>query len=97
MLMSPPPKEKPTFKVIIEELPQRPDLFECGIMVLKYLEHWEPNKKYNGQSMPTYSGAELQQFRQDYICDWVLDAENIHRDTVLFAIQYNTFDFPTLD
>jgi len=31
--------------------------FECGIMVLKYLEHWEPNKKYNGQSMPTYSGV----------------------------------------
>ncbi|QCD78880.1 hypothetical protein DEO72_LG1g2516 [Vigna unguiculata] len=44
-------------------------LFECGIMVLKYMEHWEANKKYNGQSRPTYSGAELQKFRQDYIID----------------------------
>ena len=26
MLMSPEPKEKPTFKVIIEELPQQPNL-----------------------------------------------------------------------
>ncbi|QCE00209.1 hypothetical protein DEO72_LG7g1496 [Vigna unguiculata] len=63
MLMSPNPKEKPTLKVIIEDLPQQPNLFDCGIMVLKYMEHWEANKKYNGQSMPTYSGAELQQFR----------------------------------
>jgi len=33
--------------------------FDCGIMVLKYMEHWEANKKYNGQSMPTYSGVSL--------------------------------------
>jgi len=32
---------------------------DCSIMVLKYMEHWEANKKYNGQSMPTYSGVSL--------------------------------------
>jgi len=30
--------------------------FDCGIMVLKYLEHLELDKKYNGQSMPAYTG-----------------------------------------
>ena len=92
------------------------------------MEHWEANKKYNGQSMPTYSGvslmyneenfsfitwieklssmywvlhfslqAKLQQFRQDYIIDWVMDLQNIHRDTILYPIQYNTYAFPSVD
>jgi len=92
------------------------------------MEHWKANKKYNGQSMPTYSGvslmckeencsiiswieklssmywvvhfllqADLQQFRQDYIIDWVMDPQNIHRDDVLYAIQYNTYVFPSVD
>jgi len=34
-------------------------IFDYGIMVLKYLEHWEPKKKYNGQSMPTYTRVSL--------------------------------------
>ncbi|QCD94337.1 hypothetical protein DEO72_LG5g2420 [Vigna unguiculata] len=72
-------------------------LFDCGIMVLKYMKHWEATKTYNGQSMPTYSGAELQQFRQDYIIDWVMDPHNIHRDDVLYAIQYTTYAFPSAD
>ncbi|QCE05411.1 Ulp1 protease family [Vigna unguiculata] len=53
MLMGPNLKEPTSLKVIIEDLPQQPNLFDCGIMVLKYMEHWEANKKYNGQSMPT--------------------------------------------
>jgi len=31
--------------------------FDDDIMVLKYVEHWEPDKKYNGQCMPTYTGV----------------------------------------
>jgi len=41
------------------------------------------------------SQEELQQFRQYYICEWVLDPDNIHRDMILHVIKYNTFDFPT--
>ncbi|QCE04505.1 hypothetical protein DEO72_LG8g2541 [Vigna unguiculata] len=37
-------------------------LFNCGIMVLKYLELWEPKKKYDGKSMFAYIGEELQQY-----------------------------------
>ena len=31
--------------------------FNCGIMVLKYLELWEPKKKYDGKSMFAYIGV----------------------------------------
>jgi len=36
MLMSPEPKEKPTFKVIIEELPQQPNLKVVVFLSWKY-------------------------------------------------------------
>jgi len=32
-------------------------MLDCGIMVLKYLGHWEPEKKYGGKSMPAYTGV----------------------------------------
>ncbi|QCD96924.1 hypothetical protein DEO72_LG6g1634 [Vigna unguiculata] len=34
-------------------------LFDCGIMVLKYLQHWEHHKKYNGQSEAAIVQARL--------------------------------------
>ncbi|QCD89538.1 Ulp1 protease family [Vigna unguiculata] len=78
MLMSP-PKDKSNFEVITEDLPQQLNLYKCGIMVLKYLQLWDPMKKYDGKSMFAYTCEDLQQFRQDYICEWVLDLQNIYR------------------
>ncbi|QCD89540.1 hypothetical protein DEO72_LG4g486 [Vigna unguiculata] len=34
--------------------------YECGIMVLKYLQPWDPMKKYDGKSMSAYTCEDLQ-------------------------------------
>ncbi|XP_027911479.1 uncharacterized protein LOC114170193 [Vigna unguiculata] len=76
-------KLKPTFEVHIEDVPEQPNLHDCGIMVLKYLEIWDGIKRFDGKSMPAYTDEDLQQFRQQYICDWILHPENKHREAVL--------------
>ncbi|QCE03582.1 Ulp1 protease family [Vigna unguiculata] len=74
---------KPTYEVHIEDVPEQPNLHDCGIMVLKYLEIWDGIKRFDGKSMPAYTDEDLQQFRQQYICDWILPPENKHREVVL--------------
>ncbi|XP_027903708.1 uncharacterized protein LOC114163602 [Vigna unguiculata] len=76
-------KLKPTFEVHIEDVPEQPNLHDYGIMVLKYLEIWDGIKRFDGKSMPAYTDEDLQQFRQQYICDWILHPENKHREAVL--------------
>ncbi|QCD86324.1 Ulp1 protease family [Vigna unguiculata] len=51
---------KPTYEVHIEDVPEQPNLHDCGIMVLKYLEIWDDVKRFNGKSMSTYTDEDLQ-------------------------------------
>ncbi|QCE03605.1 sentrin-specific protease 1 [Vigna unguiculata] len=74
---------KPTYEVHIEDVPEQPNLHDCGIMVSKYLEIWDGVKRFDWKSMPAYTDEDLQQFRQQYICDWILHPENKHREDVL--------------
>ncbi|KOM57930.1 hypothetical protein LR48_Vigan11g096300 [Vigna angularis] len=52
---------------------------DCGVIMLKAMEIWDGDEKYNGKSMPQYTTKELLEIRKKYICDWILDNENIRR------------------
>ncbi|BAT89463.1 hypothetical protein VIGAN_06041900, partial [Vigna angularis var. angularis] len=52
---------------------------DCGVIMLKAMEIWDGDKKYDGKSMPQYTTEELLGIRKKYVCDWILDNENITR------------------
>ncbi|KOM31837.1 hypothetical protein LR48_Vigan01g139300 [Vigna angularis] len=52
---------------------------DCGVIMLKAMEIWDGDEKYNGKSMPEYTTEELLGIRKKYVCDWILDNENIRR------------------
>ncbi|XP_027939956.1 uncharacterized protein LOC114194099 isoform X1 [Vigna unguiculata] len=39
--------------------------------------------KFNGNCMPQYTTEDLQQIRQNFICEWILHEDNQNRDEVL--------------
>ncbi|KOM32391.1 hypothetical protein LR48_Vigan01g194700 [Vigna angularis] len=47
------------------------------------MELWDNVQKYEGNTMPTYVTEELQQVREKYVCDWILDVDNMRRDEML--------------
>ncbi|KOM29460.1 hypothetical protein LR48_Vigan695s000100 [Vigna angularis] len=49
----------------------QPNLHDCGVIMLKAMEIWDGDDKYNGKSMPQYTTK--------YVCEWILDNENIRR------------------
>ncbi|QCD85952.1 hypothetical protein DEO72_LG3g473 [Vigna unguiculata] len=87
LLMNDKNQMKPTFELVIDDLPHQPNLHNCGILVLKYIQMWDGLKRFDGKNMPSYSCEELQHLRQYYICEWLLDPENLHRETVLQRFQ----------
>ncbi|KAG2372554.1 uncharacterized protein HKW66_Vig0205770 [Vigna angularis] len=60
-------------------IPSQPNLHDCGVIMLKAMEIWDGDEKYNGKSMPEYTTEELLGIRKKYVCDWILDNENISR------------------
>ncbi|KOM25641.1 hypothetical protein LR48_Vigan148s000500 [Vigna angularis] len=52
---------------------------DCGVIMLKAVEIWDGDDKYNGKSMPQYTTEELLGIKKKYICEWILDNENIRR------------------
>ncbi|XP_052736178.1 uncharacterized protein LOC128197735 [Vigna angularis] len=60
-------------------IPSQPNLHDCGVIMLKAMEIWDGDEKYNGKSMPEYTIEELLGIRKKYVCDWILDNENISR------------------
>ncbi|XP_052734046.1 uncharacterized protein LOC128196605 [Vigna angularis] len=60
-------------------IPSQPNLHDCGVIMLKAMEIWDGDKKYDGKSMPQYTTEELLGIRKKYVCDWILDNENITR------------------
>ncbi|XP_052733011.1 uncharacterized protein LOC128196363 [Vigna angularis] len=60
-------------------IPSQPNLHDCGVIMLKAMEIWDGDEKYNGKSMPEYTTEELLGIRKKYVCDWILDKENISR------------------
>ncbi|XP_052725681.1 uncharacterized protein LOC128194331 [Vigna angularis] len=60
-------------------IPSQPNLHDCGVIMLKAMEIWDGDEKYNGKSMPEYTTEELLGIRKKYVCDWILDNDNISR------------------
>ncbi|KAG2380464.1 Geraniol 8-hydroxylase [Vigna angularis] len=56
--------------------------FDCGVIVLKIMELWNDIEKYEGKTLPSYTTNELQEVREKYVCDWILDVDNMWRDEV---------------
>ncbi|KAG2372244.1 uncharacterized protein HKW66_Vig0208880 [Vigna angularis] len=44
---------------------------------------WDVAEEYESNTMPTYRNEEQQQVREKYVCDWILDVDNVRRDEVL--------------
>ncbi|XP_014492340.1 uncharacterized protein LOC106754791 [Vigna radiata var. radiata] len=74
---------KIAFNVEQAKIPVQPNTYDFGVIMMKALEIWDEEDKYDGKSMPDYSNEELTAFRMRYICDWILDAENLQRLGVL--------------
>ncbi|QCE11570.1 hypothetical protein DEO72_LG10g2803 [Vigna unguiculata] len=55
LLMNDKNQMKPTFELVIDDLPHQPNLHDCGILVLKYLQMWDGLKRFDGKNMPSYS------------------------------------------
>ncbi|XP_027903323.1 uncharacterized protein LOC114163296 [Vigna unguiculata] len=83
MLMKCLDDDQPKFEVQCDITLIQPNLYDCGVIVLKVMELWDGHKKYDGNSMPHYTNKELQQIRQQYIWDWILDVDNIHKHDFL--------------
>lgn len=73
----------PPIKVVKQKLPIQPNSYDCGVLVLKYIELWNGMVDYDGKTMPEYNSDELQAFRQKMVCNWVLDARNAERENLL--------------
>ncbi|XP_022640754.1 uncharacterized protein LOC111242333 [Vigna radiata var. radiata] len=58
-------------------IPSQPNLYDCGVIMLKAIKIWDGEDKYNGKSMPKYMNEELRQIRKNYVKYWILDNENI--------------------
>ncbi|KOM28742.1 hypothetical protein LR48_Vigan569s001300 [Vigna angularis] len=74
---------KPSLEVQQLHTPIQPNKFDCGVIVLKILELWDDIEKYERNTMPTYTTEELQQVREQYVCQWILDVDNVRRNQVL--------------
>ncbi|XP_068466493.1 putative ubiquitin-like-specific protease 1B [Phaseolus vulgaris] len=73
----------PPIKVVKQKLPIQPNGYDCGVLVLKYIEVWNGMVEYEGKTMSEYNSEELQTFRKEMVCNWVLDARNAKRENVL--------------
>ncbi|XP_022632951.1 uncharacterized protein LOC111240993 isoform X2 [Vigna radiata var. radiata] len=65
--------------VQVSNIPSQPNLFDCGVIILKAVEIWDGEDKYNSMSMPQYTNEELREIRKNYVKDWILDNDNIAR------------------
>ncbi|QCE11349.1 sentrin-specific protease 1 [Vigna unguiculata] len=72
--------DKLKFEVLTQDLPLQPNLYDCGMLVLRYIESWDGETKFGDKYFPAYTSDELQELRQQYICDWFMDDDNIHRN-----------------
>ncbi|KOM37561.1 hypothetical protein LR48_Vigan03g094300 [Vigna angularis] len=79
MLMNRPEGSIGPLTVKQANIPSQPNLHDCGVIMLKAMEIWDGDDKYNGKSMPEYTTEELLGIRKKYVCEWILDNENIRR------------------
>ncbi|KOM35502.1 hypothetical protein LR48_Vigan02g165200 [Vigna angularis] len=57
--------------------------YDCGILVIKYIELWDHTPKFDGKKMPDYTMEQLQVLREQMVCQWILHEDNVHRTRVL--------------
>ncbi|XP_052734128.1 uncharacterized protein LOC108339243 [Vigna angularis] len=76
-------ENKPSLEVQHLHTPIQPNKFDCGVIVLKIMELWDGIDKYERKTMPSYTTEELQQVREHYVCQWILDVDNVRRNEVL--------------
>ncbi|KOM32215.1 hypothetical protein LR48_Vigan01g177100 [Vigna angularis] len=68
---------RPSLEVQHLHTPIQPNKFDCGVIVLKIMELWDGIDKYERKTMPSYTTEELQQVREHYVCQWILDVDNV--------------------
>ncbi|XP_022635942.1 uncharacterized protein LOC111241576 [Vigna radiata var. radiata] len=57
--------------------------YDCGMLVIKYMELWDHLPKFDGNKISYYTTEQLQIVRQEMVCQWVLHEDNVHRTMVL--------------
>ncbi|QCE11044.1 Ulp1 protease family [Vigna unguiculata] len=50
---------KPSFEIRHALTPIQPNLHDCGVIVLKFIELWDGSPKFNGNCMPEYTTEDL--------------------------------------
>ncbi|XP_014523378.1 uncharacterized protein LOC106779714 [Vigna radiata var. radiata] len=65
--------------VVLSNIPSQPNLFDCGVIMLKAMEIWDGEDRYNGKSLPQYTNEDLREIRKNYVKEWILDNENLAR------------------
>ncbi|WVZ26341.1 hypothetical protein V8G54_004885 [Vigna mungo] len=96
--------EDSKFGVNIEKakIPVQPNTYDCGVIMMKVFELWDGDDKYDGKNMSNYTNEELVEFRKKYICDWILDEDNLTSTCVIayrqavIAYQCVCTEIPTL-
>ncbi|XP_027908741.1 uncharacterized protein LOC114168203 [Vigna unguiculata] len=83
MLLNCESDKKPSFEVQCVDTPIQPNGHDCGVLVLKFIEMWDGVSQFNGKALPNYTTEELQLIRQKFVCDWVLNEDNVLRDEVI--------------
>ncbi|KAL2324552.1 hypothetical protein Fmac_023610 [Flemingia macrophylla] len=73
--------------LVYVDAPGQKNIHDCGIYVMKYMEIWDGSIKWQDKTMPDYQDKEIQEFRQSFICGWVLHPKNEVREEVLKAAQ----------
>ncbi|WVY96438.1 hypothetical protein V8G54_028589 [Vigna mungo] len=59
------------------KIPVQPNTYDCGVIMLKAIQIWDGEEKFDGKSMPDYTN--LAGFRMKFIWDWIMDEENVRR------------------
>ncbi|KAK7369517.1 hypothetical protein VNO80_11556 [Phaseolus coccineus] len=80
-------KSAPRISLIKEKVPLQLNTYDCGILVVKYMELWDGSQHLDGNTFPHYTTKELLRFRQEMLLSWMLDERNVEREAVLTDLE----------
>ncbi|XP_068475335.1 putative ubiquitin-like-specific protease 1B [Phaseolus vulgaris] len=73
--------------LVKENVPLQPNSYDCGILVVKYMELWDGSQHLEGNTFPNYTTKELLRFRQEMLTSWVMHESNVQRKAVLTDLE----------
>ncbi|WVZ13518.1 hypothetical protein V8G54_011084 [Vigna mungo] len=74
------PLEDSKCPLLVEQakIPVQPNTYDCGVIMMKAIEIWDGEDKFDGKSMPDYTNV-----GKKFIWDWIMDEDNVRRIEML--------------